>query len=216
MSHLSMCCTQGCLSFSPPKPPVMTPGVSQVWWHSTQGEGVTVAPTQTWCGVQPWGRADQLLQKWVSASLLPTQVTPVVPCSTLWVALPQSVHRVQGLGVGGLKGAWQRLCSGGAWGLTAWYLLGRQGTAAKVAVLALASLLALYRQAPKCRWCRREGCCVSRQGMEGYRVLTHPRLRLSIPVRQCGESGPPAPCKADNESAGLCLCRGSGHNGQRA
>lgn len=127
-----------------------------------------------------------------------------------------------GLGVGGVKGAWQRLCSGGAWGLTAWYLLGRQGTEAKVAVPTVASPLALYRRVPKCRWCRRTGRCVSRQGMGGVGggwvtgVGTHPRLRLSIPVRQCGESGPPAPCGADNESAGLCLRRGSGHNGQRA
>lgn len=46
----------------------------------------------------------------------------------------------------------------------------------------------------------------------------HPpgRLLLSIPLRQCGESGPPAPPATDNENAGLCLHRGSGHNGQRA
>lgn len=53
-------------------------------------------------------------------------------------------------------------------------------------------------------------------GDGGDGLLTHPRLRLSIPLRQCGESGPPAPSEADNESAGLCLRRGSGHNGQRA
>lgn len=123
----------------------------------------------------------------------------------------------EGLVWGGAKGAWQRLCSGGAWRLTAWYLLGRQGTEAKVAVPVPAFPLALYRRAPKCRWCRRAGRCVSRQRMGGGdRVRTHPRLRLSIPVRQCGESSPPVPRRADNESAGLCLRRGSGHNGQRA
>lgn len=50
----------------------------------------------------------------------------------------------------------------------------------------------------------------------GNGVRTHPGLWLSIPVRQCGESGPPVPSGADNESAGLCLRRGSGHNGKRA
>lgn len=70
--------------------------------------------------------ADQLLQRWVPASLLPTQVTPAIPCSTPWVALPQSVWWMQGLGVGGLKGAWQRLCSGGLGGSQpGTYLVGR-------------------------------------------------------------------------------------------
>lgn len=48
MPRLSMCCTRGCLSFSPPKPPAMTPGVSHVWWHCTQDKGVTVAQTWVW------------------------------------------------------------------------------------------------------------------------------------------------------------------------
>lgn len=125
--------------------------------YPVQGEGGgSDPPTQT----RAWGRAAQLLQRWVPASLLPIQGTP-------WLALPQSVRCRGGLGVGGVKGAWQRLCSGGAWGLTAWYLLGRQGTEAKVAVPTVASPFALYRRVPKCRWCRRAGRCVSRQGMEG-------------------------------------------------
>lgn len=59
-------------------------------------------------------------------------------------------------------------------------------------------------------------CQQAGDGGGGGGVHTHPRLQLSIPVRQCGESSPPVPLRADNESAGLCLHRGSGHNGQRA
>lgn len=57
------------------------------------------------CGVQPMGRAAWLLQRWVPASLLPAQGTPAVPRSTPRLALPQSVHWVGGLGVGGSKGS---------------------------------------------------------------------------------------------------------------
>jgi len=157
------------------------------------------------------GRAAQLFQRWVPASLLPTQGTPAVPHSTPHLAFPQGVR----CGGGGSL-VWQHLCSGGGLGGSqpGTYLVGR---------------------AQRRRWrCRRPllpspfiGGHRSADGAGGQGAVsagwgrrdglrTHPGLRLSIPVRQCGESGPPAPHRADNESAGLCLRRGSGHNGQRA
>lgn len=111
--------------------------------------------------------------------------------------------------VGGAKGAWQRLCSGGAWGLTAWYLLGRQGTEAKVVVLAPAFPLALYRQAPKCQWCRRAGCCVSRQGMAGGTgCAPTPDSGCPFQLGSVARATPPRPTGLTMKVLG-CVCAGA-------
>lgn len=136
--------------------------------------------------------------------------TSAMPCSTPWLALPQSVRWVQGLGgVGGAKAAWQRLCGGRAWGLTAWYLLGRQGTVAKVAVPAPAFPLALYRRALKCRWCRRAGRCVSRQGMgEETGCAPTPDSGCPFQLGSVARAAPPCPAGLTMKVLG-CVCAGA-------
>lgn len=117
------------------------------------------------------------------------------------------------LGWGGLvwggEGSVGSACAvGGRGGLTAWYLLGRQGTEAKVAVPAPAFPLALYRRAPKCRWCRQAGRCVSRRGWGGTGCAPTPGSGCPFQLGSVARVAPPHPTGLTMKVLG-CVCAGA-------